>query len=182
MEYRFKVGDRVMGTKDALSHRVGTLGRVTRLQGKSSVFVLWDGDVGQYHFAHKNEIVRIEEEPMYNVTQEPKLWRDMTPEEKGALLLAEHEGKAIEEFGTAYPDAWYETDPYWDNGCAYRIKPEPKRKTVTAKLCIDAHGTSLHMRPDYRDNYYGDDNFYFTLTFDTIDGKPDLSSIKIEDT
>jgi hypothetical protein len=25
----------------------------------------------------------------------PKLWRDMTPEEKGALLLAHHEGKVI---------------------------------------------------------------------------------------
>jgi hypothetical protein len=179
MEYRFKVGDRVMGTKDALSHRVGKLGRVTRPQGKSSVFVLWDG-ADQDHFVHKDEIVRIEEGPMRN-EDKPKIWRDMTPEEKGALLLAEHEGKAIEEFGTAYPDAWYETDPYWDNGCAYRIKPEPKRKTVTAKLCIDAYGTSLNMRPDYGDNY-GDHAFYFTLTFDTIDGKPDPSSIKIEDT
>jgi hypothetical protein len=31
----------------------------------------------------------------------PKLWRDMTPEEKGALLLAAHEGKVIE-----YDGAW----------------------------------------------------------------------------
>ena len=59
MEYRFKVGDRVMGTKDALPHRVGKFGRVTRPQGKSSVFVLWDG-ADQDHFVHKNEIVRID--------------------------------------------------------------------------------------------------------------------------
>jgi len=29
-------------------------------------------------------------------TPTPKLWRDMTPEEKGALMLAAHEGKVIE--------------------------------------------------------------------------------------
>ena len=52
---------------------------------------------------------------------------------------------------------------------------------MTAKLCIDAYGTSLHMRPDFRDNYYGDENFHFTLTFDIIDGKPDSASIKIEE-
>jgi hypothetical protein len=81
----FRVGDRVMGTKEALSHRVGKFGRVTRLQGKGIAFVLWDGE-SQDHFVHKDEIVRIEEEPMYNVKQEPKMWKDMTPEEKSALL------------------------------------------------------------------------------------------------
>ena len=160
-----------MGTEDALSHRIGKFGRVTRPQGKSSVFVLWDG-ADQDHFVHKNEIVRVEEEPMYNVTQEPTLWRDMTPEEKGALLLGWHEGKVIEVFGLAYPDEWYEDDPCFYENCAYRIKPEPKRETVVWANCV---------RPDHRDNYYGDESFYFTLTFDTIDGKPDPASIKIEE-
>ena len=119
------------------------------------------------------------------MTDKPKIWLDMTREEKSALLLAEHEGKAIEVFGLTYPDEWYyENDPCFDDYSAYRIEPEPepKRETVEAKLCIDAYGTSLHMRPDYRDNFYDDDAFYFTLTFDTIDGKFDPSSIKIEDT
>ena len=116
------------------------------------------------------------------MTDTPKLWIDMSPEEKGALLLAEHEGKVIEMFGHAYPDMWFpRRQAGWFDDLAYRIKPEPKREMVEAKLCIDAHGTSLHMRPDYRDNYYCDDPFYFTLTFDTIDGKPDPSSIKIEE-
>ena len=111
----------------------------------------------------------------------PKMWKDMTPEEKGALLLAYHEGKNIEVFGSYFSEEWYPADyPSWIAEYTYRIKPEPKRKTVTAKLCIDAHGTSLNMRPDYGDNY-GDHAFYFTLTFDTIDGKPDPSSIKIEE-
>jgi len=114
------------------------------------------------------------------MTDTPKLWRDMTPEEKGALLLGWHEGKIIEVFGLGYPDMWYyEDDPCFEDDCAYRVKPEPE--TMTAKLCIDAYGTSLHMRPDFRDNYYGDENFHFTLTFDIIDGKPDSASIKIEE-
>ena len=115
------------------------------------------------------------------MTQEPTLWRDMTAEEKGALLLAHHEGKDIEAFGVSYPDMWYETDPCWDDECPYRIKPEPKRETVNANLCITKAGKSLHMRPDYSDNYYGDGVSYFTLTFDLIDGKPDPASIKIKE-
>lgn len=35
------------------------------------------------------------------MTNEYKLWRDMTPEEKGALLLAKHEGKRIQCFTKA---------------------------------------------------------------------------------
>jgi hypothetical protein len=115
------------------------------------------------------------------MTDTPTLWGDMTPEEKGALLLGWHEGKVIEVFGFLYLDMWCEDDPCFYEDCAYRIKPEPKRETVTAKLCIDARGNSLHMRPDYYRGEYGDDNFYFTLTFDTIDGKPDIASIKIEE-
>jgi hypothetical protein len=115
------------------------------------------------------------------MTQEPKLWRDMAPEEKGALLLAHHEGKIIEVFGRLYPDEWYEDDELcFDDDCAYRTKPEPKREMVEASLCIIKSGTSLHMRPSYRAHHYGDDNFYFTLTFDVIDGQPDPSSIKIK--
>jgi hypothetical protein len=120
------------------------------------------------------------------MTDTPKLWADMTPEEKGALLLAEHEGKVIEVFGIACPGMWHvrwhEDYPVWYDDAAYRVKPEPKRETVTAKLCIDACCTSLHMRPSYRAHHYGEDGgFYFTLTFDIIDGKLDPSSIKIEE-
>ena len=113
----------------------------------------------------------------------PTLWGNMTPEEKGALLLGWHEGKVIEVFGLLYPDMWCEDDPCFYEDCAYRIKPEPKREMVEASLCIIKSGTSLHMRPSYRAHHYGEDAaFYFTLTFDIIDGKLDPSSIKIEDT
>lgn len=72
----------------------------------------------------------IKETTMTQMTQEPKLWKDMTPEEKGALLLAHHEGKAIEAW--AYEDKWLVLVPEWDEHNAYRIKPaEPVVQTVT---------------------------------------------------
>ena len=60
------------------------------------------------------------------MTQEPKLWRDMAPEEKGALLLAEHEGEFIEAFGVEMPDEWRRDGyPSWADDVAYRVKPDP---------------------------------------------------------
>jgi hypothetical protein len=122
----------------------------------------------------------------------PKLWKDMTPEEKGALLLAHHEGKDIEWTGCAARqtggwDPWEVCDSryLWDgewcgHGFAYRVKPEPKREKVTAQVCLTTRGFSLHMRKeDYREKY-GKAHLYATFTFDTIDGKPDPKSLKIE--
>jgi hypothetical protein len=67
----------------------------------------------------------------------PKLWRDMTPEEKVALLLAHHEGKVIEigRYLGEGAEFWYSaTRPGWGKQNAYRIRPEPKRETVTRHL------------------------------------------------
>jgi hypothetical protein len=62
----------------------------------------------------------------------PKTWRDMTPEERGALLLAHHEGKVIE---TWFRGAWINKGHGgWGKQNAYRIRPEPKRETVTRHL------------------------------------------------
>ena len=170
----FRVGDRVIGTKDALSHRVGKLGCVTRLQGESSVFVLWDG-ADRDHFVNRSEIVRLKEGPMRN-EDKPKMWRDMTPEEKGALLLAEHEGKAIEVFDLAYPDMWCEDYPVWNDEAAYRIKSEPKRETVT----LVSYGTLNQWLKNGDLSKVHKDNRKYKITFDVIDGEPDPSSIKIE--
>jgi hypothetical protein len=64
------------------------------------------------------------------MTDNPTIWRDMTAEEKGALLLAHHEGTVIQLFDKA--DLWFDIeDPYFADGCAYRVKPEPTVETVT---------------------------------------------------
>jgi len=53
----------------------------------------------------------------------PILWQDMTPEQKGALLLAHHEGKEIERH---YFDGWRSVKDIGYKGIAYRAKPAPK--------------------------------------------------------
>jgi hypothetical protein len=108
--------------------------------------------------------------------QKPTLWRDMTPEEKGALLLGWHEGKVIEVFGLGYPDMWYyEDDPRFEDECAYRIKPEPKIDRVALLGGMDTSGNWSFCT----DEVWSADTH--KITFDTIDGKPDPASIKIEE-
>jgi len=60
---------------------------------------------------------------------DPIKWKDMTPEQKGALLLAHHEGKVIE----TYRSGWWivDDDPSWIDYCAYRVKPETVVEVVT---------------------------------------------------
>ena len=66
---------------------------------------------------------------------EIKIWKDMTPEEKGALLLAEYEGKQIEMDCSPVrgrPKWVVDVCPTWIPTCAYRTKPaEPVVETVT---------------------------------------------------
>lgn len=103
---------------------------------------------------------------MTNTTYTPKLWRDMTDAEKGALLLAEHEGKMIEVWANG---AWYSGIPHWSDEAAYRVKPEPVRKTV-----------DYWWRNDEGIKHtwgFGDTH---RITFDLLDGKPDCTSIKME--
>jgi hypothetical protein len=93
---------------------------------------------------------------------EPVLWRDMTPEQKGALLLAHQEGKVI-EVKEVHQSNWSRNDyPEWWREFAYRVRPEPKRET--------------------RPLYYGGQFVPIVQigTIDLIDGKPDPASIRIE--
>lgn len=99
----------------------------------------------------------------------PTLWRDMTPEEKGALLLAKHEGKEIE--------VWSRTEWVVLHGCAgiegyhaYRIKPKPVVDNVTTWFKADWGYCSKYK-----------DGATHNITFNTINGKPDTASIKMEE-
>jgi hypothetical protein len=63
----------------------------------------------------------------------PKIWRDMTDEEKGALLLAHHEGKVIELYNTFGLARWVDCaylEDYWNEDIAYRVKPKQVRGVV----------------------------------------------------
>lgn len=102
----------------------------------------------------------------------PKTWGEMTDAEKGAIALAKCEGKPIEILMTI-GKYWREIEPqentHFYSGSAYRIKPEPKRESVefgySSEFGLEdmVDGTSTHR-----------------ITFDTIDGKPDCDSVKME--
>jgi hypothetical protein len=107
-------------------------------------------------------------------TDEPKAWRNMTDAEKGALLLAHHEGKVIEQWivSPGY-SGWVEhlppfTKQPFRGGCAYRVRPEPKRETV--RCWWDGYDIET----------FNGVACTHRITFETIDGEPDTSSIKME--
>lgn len=94
----------------------------------------------------------------------PKLWRDMTPEEKGALLLAHHEGKEIES-NDRIGGEWIKVErPSWFDHLYYRVRQEPKRETMTLYYKIPNSGIIKKIG-----------------TIDLIDGKPDKDSIKMDE-
>jgi hypothetical protein len=101
-------------------------------------------------------------------TDTPKTWGEMTNAEKGALLLARHEGKEI-EFASIFELEWRTVNnPMWADVYAYRIKPKQQRETVTlyGYVQIDGNGAQF-------DNCWGPSSTNtHRLTFTTTDGKP----------
>jgi hypothetical protein len=94
----------------------------------------------------------------------------MTHEEKGALLLAKFEGKVIQR---SYGGAWETVDAPFFHGLAYRIKPEPERETVTMNAF---NGREYHWSASFQSTSFDTHR----ITFDTIDGEPDCSTIRME--
>ena len=104
---------------------------------------------------------------------EPKTWGEMSPEEKGALLLAELEGKQIQML---LENTWKDVIPQWASLRCYRVKPEPEVFKVTLQ------GGNFRQEKDYwsfrRDGHIGDDTH--KITFSLVDEEPDCGSIKME--
>jgi hypothetical protein len=119
-------------------------------------------DLGEYAEPISASIDALHIEPT------PTIWRDMTPEQKVALLLAHHEGEVVEYLRG---NAWEETTPSWYDSFAYRIRPEPVRKTVTLYGAGFEWGQAE--LPSAEDTH--------RITFNLVDGKPDCTSIKMEE-
>lgn len=97
-----------------------------------------------------------------------KIWGQMTPEEKGALLLAHHEGKTIEVSYGLPGDGWVKSnEPDWEDNLAYRVKPGPEVKTQELYWQMGRNPTA---------NLYGSDTHKITITLEN--NKP--VDIKIE--
>jgi len=125
-------------------------------------------------YAVESDIKFQETEQMTN-QEKPTTWADMTPEEKGALLLARHNGKGIQvlDFGK-----WNTVIPSWSDGLAYRVKPEPKRGAVTLN-------GRMYISKTYPDGVFDADRNPLRagdthrITFDTINGDPDCDTIRM---
>jgi hypothetical protein len=104
---------------------------------------------------------------------QPKLWKDMTREEKGALLLAHHEGKVIEYTSVPVTEEGWElaTHPAWIPRHAYRVKPEPVRETV--RYHVDDCGKTFNLTD-------GDWHATMSICFDKIDGVIQRASLRWE--
>ena len=84
-----------------------------------------------------------------------KTWSELSDIEKGALLLAHHEGKTI-EYTLPWRKDW-ETcceEPCWSPNVTYRVRPVVDLRSIP-----------------YKD---------YTITFKLIDGVPDCNSIWME--
>lgn len=105
-------------------------------------------------------------------SDKPKLWEDMTPEEKCALLLAKHEGKVIEWTGHLGDKFFMDSlrgTPVWCGTHAYRIRPEQKIEIMTLYWQENEAATAFMCSDDTH-----------RITFNMIDGKPDCDSVKME--
>lgn len=120
-----------------------------------------DGRKNRDYESRSDLVAEWNDEPMDNHT-EYKPWKDLTDIEKGALLLARHEGKEIEFYNPRGFRQWLTLEyANFKPSVAYRIKPEPvvENRNIYANC--------------------GDDRFIGTITYK--DGKPDCNSIKMEE-
>lgn len=107
-----------------------------------------------------------------------KLWKDMTACEKGALLLASHEGETLQY--------WKRGTGGWEdclsvvihNNEFYRVKPKPVVTEVVryGQVCNGVEpwggGFAYTLTQGRKDTH--------KITFNLVDGEPDCNSIKME--
>ena len=96
---------------------------------------------------------------IYNIDKE---WKDLTPEEKGALLLHEFEGGKI--VWSAFGSTWEEGEIEGIHNLFYRAKKPP----IIRNLYV----------------YLNEDDYNLTKvgTVEMVDGKPDMTTFKPEET
>jgi len=110
-------------------------------------------------------------------TDTPKTWGEMTDAEKGALLLAYHEGKVIEWKGD-HEESFSRSSgregfkPIWCDRVCYRIKPEP---VVEEVVLYGSYDNGQWVFGPFNDGIHS-----VAQTFTTTDGKPDCDSITME--
>ena len=106
----------------------------------------------------------------------PKTWGEMDDAEKGALLLAHHQGETIQHKIFPHADEVYKwqdsSEPMFNDIHAYRVRKEPVRETVTLKGAGDSAGNFW-----FRTGSVYPDYVTHAITFDLVGGEPDCASI-----
>ena len=100
---------------------------------------------------------------------------EMSQVEQWALMGAAADGAVVEIYscGMWFKIGW---PPQWFKSDTYRLRPEPKRERVTmvGRVPTPPDSWAFHLGKEYvRDTH--------RITFDTIDGKPDCASIRMEE-
>ena len=96
-------------------------------------------------------------------------WGDMTPEAKGALLLAEHDGVVIQEWNDGWK-LWQFTDcSSRYNDTKYRVPP-----AVPVIVAYEVFG-----RPGFFWGSITDNRDTHKMTYNTIDGVIDCASVRM---
>ena len=171
-----KVGTKIKVTDTEYPQIVpnGSIMTVTEDYGSGHVKATICGGDGFAFFMHSYTYEEYAPQPPASQDDTPKLWRDMAPEEKGALLLAHHEGKEIEIMS----EKWVTSNkPIFHDVYAYRIKPEVKVEVV---VLYGHRGKDKRRRKGswgFQINSSKENTH--RITFNTIDGKPDPASIKM---
>ena len=155
-ELNVKPGDRWEMVENEVEELVGDTGTID----KSGIAV---SDTGGGYRPENDEFYGRRYRIVSRASQSdtPKLLKEMTDAEIGALVRAHKEGKVIQAVGGGRSE-WIDCDPQWRWDWAYRIRPEPVRETVAL--------TSFDERAKGH-----------RITFDLIDGKPDITSIRMEE-
>jgi len=164
MTYKFKVGDKVREKSTAAL----TVTHCEVSHFGDNTYYVDPGDVLMYE-----DELELEEGPqvvdIYNID---KPWGELSPEEKGALLLHHHEGGEFQVYDTEC--GWYRIiHPTWGPSVAYRAYKKPEPVVGTAVL----HGRPI---PGVVWGNSKWENDTHKITFKTIDGEPDCGSIKME--
>lgn len=95
----------------------------------------------------------------------------LTAEEKGELMLSNHEGKII-EMSIDGGETWERSyTPQWIGAACYRVKADEVKEVVMTGIVGD---------------YIGFDNAHdwsgtHRITFNLVNGKPDCASVKMEE-
>lgn len=157
--------------------KVGTLQEIGARVGDIVRCVTWHGKIykegNTYHvvegFGKDGENIGILHQTLgvwEIVSRKPKEWRHMTDEEKGALLLAKHEGKEIQYL--RFDDKWVTSAAFPMGDGTYRVRPEPEVEVIELYGNED---TSFYRGSSCFDTH--------CITFNLVDGEIDCSSVKM---